>query len=74
MSDCRYADMTAHLQQHQLLTGQVLDLQTKLNSGRMMVTMEVMQFLKTWLADHILSRDLAYAKALGTLPAPTSTR
>jgi hemerythrin len=68
-----YTDLAAHTRIHQELTHQVLDLQAKLKSGKLTITIEVMTFLKHWLADHILSRDLAYAKAFGTLPVPATS-
>jgi len=59
-----YSELGAHAQQHQNLKKQVYDLRNELRSGKMTVTMEVMHFLKNWLANHILGSDLRYAQEL----------
>jgi len=60
----RYSEVAAHEQQHQNLKKQVYALRDELRSGKVTVTMEVMHFLKNWLANHILGADLRYAAAL----------
>jgi hemerythrin len=59
-----YATLTAHQGVHKKLTAQVIELRDKYRSGKLMLTMDVMQFLKTWLSDHIMVHDQAYARAL----------
>jgi hemerythrin len=44
------------------LIQQVQELRDKVESGRITVTIEVMQFLRDWLANHILVQDQAYAR------------
>ena len=59
-----YSGLTAHQSVHVDLTNQVYDLRAKFRTSRLAITIEVMQFLKSWLADHILVHDQAYAREL----------
>ena len=59
-----YSRLVEHQRLHKNLASQVYDLRDKLRAGKITVTIEVMQFLKSWLADHILSADMAYAREL----------
>ncbi len=62
-----YSKFAEHQAVHKKLTAQVVDLQEKQRAGRLMLTVEVMQFLKNWLADHIMGHDKQYAAELKTL-------
>jgi hemerythrin len=59
-----YPGLAAHQAEHQKLKKQVVDLQVQFQAGKLLLTMQVMQFLKEWLANHILSRDMDYAKEM----------
>jgi hemerythrin-like metal-binding protein len=59
-----YSDLAAHQREHQELTRQVCELRSKLQSGELVITMEVLRFLKNWLTHHILDRDQDYAREL----------
>lgn len=61
-----YSKLVAHQAIHKTLTAQVVDLRQKYASGKLMLTLEVMQFLKSWLADHIMGHDHQYAAELKT--------
>ncbi len=63
-----YPQLPAHSRIHKELTQEVVDLQGKFASGKLALSMDVMEFLKRWLGDHILGHDLAYAKALAAQP------
>ncbi|MBF0538077.1 MAG: hemerythrin family protein [Nitrospirae bacterium] len=60
----KYNDMTKHKTEHDKLTKQVLDLQKQFADGKMVVTIEVMNFLKKWLGEHILDKDKLFAAFL----------
>jgi len=62
-----YSKSMAHQEIHKKLTAQVVDLCEKHRSGQLMLTVEVMLFLKSWLADHIMGHDHQYAAELKTL-------
>jgi hemerythrin len=59
-----YSSLTVHRAEHQKLTQQVADLQERFRAGKLTLSVQVMQFLKEWLANHILTRDMQYAKEL----------
>jgi hemerythrin len=59
-----YSSLTVHRAEHQKLTQQVADLQERFRAGKLTLSVHVMQFLKEWLANHILTRDMQYAKEL----------
>ena len=56
-----YPDSIAHKKEHDDLTRQVVDLQTKYKAGVTgTLSLEVMTFLKTWLVNHIQGNDRKY--------------
>ena len=61
-----YPAAADHKQEHDELTHQVLDLRSQLASGQPVVTVDVMQFLKRWLTDHILGTDMALGSFLAS--------
>ena len=65
-----YSRLAAHQAEHRRLFGQVRELQEKSVAGTFTASMEVMKFLKDWLANHILSNDLAYAREFAKSATP----
>jgi len=66
MKRYNYPDYPAHKAEHEKLTSQVLAFQTDFNAGRAVMTIDLMHFLKTWLANHIGKIDqkvASYIKA-----------
>lgn len=61
-----FSALEAHRAEHRKLTQEARDLNDRFRSGKLLMTMKVMQFLKEWLANHILTRDMQYAKELGS--------
>ena len=59
-----YSQFAAHQATHKKLTAQVVDLREKFRTGKLTLSMEVMHFLKSWLADHIVGHDHKYADEL----------
>ncbi len=60
-----YPATAPHLKQHEDLTKQVLAIQEKMKKGVSFAqSMEVMEFLKNWLTNHILVSDKAYGPYL----------
>jgi hemerythrin len=55
-----YPGYLSHKGLHDALTKQVLDLQGKFQDGKALVTVEVMNFLKDWLTNHIQNTDKKY--------------
>ncbi len=60
-----YADAIAHKKEHADLTRQVLDVQAKYKAGATStLSLEVMNFLKNWLVQHIQGSDKKYGPHL----------
>jgi len=56
-----YPAATSHKKEHDELTQQVLDVQAKYQAGNTAtLSLEVMNFLKNWLVNHIQGSDKAY--------------
>jgi hemerythrin-like metal-binding protein len=64
MAEHRYSGLAAHRQQHIGFTERVWDLREKFRAGRLTISIETLEFLRNWLADHILNSDRAYAREL----------
>jgi hemerythrin len=61
MREYHYPDLEKHCQRHKELTQQVLDFKTKYDSGKISLSIQLTQFLKDWLANHILGEDKQYS-------------
>jgi hemerythrin-like metal-binding protein len=59
-----YEGASAHKTQHSMLIAKVNELRGQFESGRVTVTMEVMEFLRDWLRNHIAVSDRRYAPFL----------
>ncbi len=57
MQRYRYPEYPLHKIEHDKLTAKVVEFQKELNAGRTVMTIDLMQFLKTWLAQHIGKTD-----------------
>lgn len=64
MTRFAYADLYNHKEEHKKLTDQVIEFQTKFNSGQAVMSVPLMQFLKDWLTHHILETDKHYGPFL----------
>jgi hemerythrin len=61
-----YPKLLEHRQKHETCTKQVQDLEAKLFAEASVLTIEVMDFLKHWLEEHILAEDTRYGAYLPT--------
>ena len=59
-----YPDLAAHKAEHEKLTSQVLAFQADFRSGKVTMTVQLLQFLKDWLQNHIQGSDMKYAPFL----------
>jgi len=64
LEKCGYSDTAIHKMVHSKLTKQVLDKQKEINDGKSLISMDVMNFLKSWLIDHIQNTDKKYSAFL----------
>lgn len=56
----RYPDAEHHKKEHANLVKRVLEVQQQFKSGQVVLTQDLMAFLRNWLADHILGSDKRY--------------
>jgi hemerythrin len=61
-----YADMRNHVSQHNNLVEKVKDFVAKYQSGSSIVTIELLNFLKDWLTNHIVGADKQYSAFLNS--------
>jgi len=61
-----YPGYAAHKLEHDQLTKTVLKFQQDVNSGKAVMSIEVLDFLKNWLRNHILGTDKRYAPFLNS--------
>jgi hemerythrin len=59
-----YPETKIHKKQHQDLVEQVLAYKENYDSGKKILSMEVMDFLKGWLTSHIVGSDRNYSAFL----------
>lgn len=59
-----YPHLAAHRAEHEALTKKVLAFQADFDAGRAAMTVQVLQFLREWLAKHIAASDQKYAPYL----------
>ena len=57
----RYPELAAHIVEHKAFTTGVVDFQKKFQQQEASITVELMIFLKEWLAHHIAGSDQKYA-------------
>jgi hemerythrin-like metal-binding protein len=55
-----YPNLEKHLEEHAALTKQVLKFQADFQAGRSAITVQLLNFLNTWLEQHIKNSDKAY--------------
>lgn len=54
----------SHMQQHNDFLQAVLDLHQDMVTGREEAKVELLEFLKSWLVDHILDRDMCLSRQI----------
>jgi len=60
MTENDYPFLSEHQLEHDCFTRQALAFKALLHSGETAIELEILQFLKDWLADHILNSDKKY--------------
>lgn len=64
MTKTCYAHLKDHKCQHDELAKKVLEFQADFKSGKVGLTLEVLNFLQQWLSGHIMKSDKGYADHL----------
>jgi len=65
----KYPQLVPHRKQHAELLAAVDDFKKQYDAGKILLTLEVMNFLGNWLTKHILGSDIVAAKACRLVPA-----
>lgn len=60
MQGAAYPELAVHKEEHRKLVEQAKELEAQFRNGSLMISIEVMSFLKEWLAHHILQTDKKY--------------
>jgi hemerythrin len=61
-----YSESESHKKVHQTLIQQVKDIKANYDSSKTVLGMDVMEFLKGWLGNHILGTDKKYSSYLNS--------
>ena len=61
-----YPGFSQHKAEHDKLANQVLQFQQDYKSGKALMSIEIMQFLRDWLTKHILGSDKQYSPFLNS--------
>ena len=57
-----YVGVTHHHEEHNKFSRRIVEIQNDFCNGRTHLLLEVLTFLKNWLADHILMTDASYGR------------
>ncbi len=66
MERCRYPGLDAQRAAHKAFVQKVNGFKTRNAEGKLLLTVEVTNFLKTWLVEHILASDMKYVPFLAS--------
>ncbi|MFA5329100.1 MAG: bacteriohemerythrin [Prolixibacteraceae bacterium] len=58
----KFAGSQAHIAEHQSFVKKIAIMKADLKSGKYVLTIELLQFLKNWIEHHILIVDKAYSE------------
>jgi len=61
-----YPDAQSHIQQHRYLTQKTNELKKSFESGKTIISVQTMGFLKEWWGNHILKTDKLYGPFLNS--------
>jgi len=64
MQQAGYANLGGHITQHQQFVTKVKGFCKEYESGAAAISVEVLEFLKGWLVEHIMGADQQYSAAL----------
>ncbi len=56
-----YPDLSEHRKQHAELIAKISDFQKQFIAGNAMITIDLMEFIRDWIAKHIQETDMLYA-------------
>ncbi|MFI3138194.1 MAG: bacteriohemerythrin [Methylococcaceae bacterium] len=65
MGQHKYEESPTHKGEHKKFVDTVGDFKKKFDSGNAVITVEIMNFLRDWLTNHIMKTDKKLGQALG---------
>ena len=70
MAKYGYPELEEHREEHVLLTEKVLEYKKKFDGKQLLVSIELLEFLKNWLSHHIMETDKRYGPELAGKDLP----
>jgi len=64
MKQYRYPGFNEHIKEHHAFIAKALDYEKQIAAGVFTISIEITNFLKDWLTNHILVNDKAYSSVL----------
>jgi len=64
MEERRYHEYRQHKEEHEKLADEAIAIKKNIDKGAGMVTLQIVDYLKKWLVDHILSADHKFGEYL----------
>jgi hemerythrin len=64
LKSTNYSDFPAHKVQHEKFVAKVVEFRQKLASGQVVVSADILWFLRDWLTGHIMQTDKKYSTHL----------
>ena len=58
----QYIDSAAHKKEHQVFVDKVLDVKSSIQSGKFIVSVDITNFVKKWILEHVAVTDKKYTK------------
>ncbi len=65
MKSVNYPRLAEHQEKHRYFEGRIKEFYDRINDGKLVVSLEVTNFLKTWLINHIKGEDQQYSAHKG---------
>jgi hemerythrin len=64
MSRARYPDIVRHKAEHDQLTGEVVKTVQDFEDGKTVLSIDLLEFLRSWLQEHIVGWDKKYSSSM----------
>lgn len=64
MKQHQFPGMEAHVKEHKEFINKVLDLDERITSGKLVISLEITNFIKNWVVSHIMGTDQKYSDFL----------
>jgi hemerythrin len=62
MKSINYPAFAAHKAEHEKFVSTIIDYENRFKSGKLILSLEVTNFIKTWITNHIMGTDKKYTE------------